>query len=173
MRLILPLGIIAFLILLCVFMTRLVYLPSEVGLLGAVKPNHVTLGETNVKQTRFEVYASYDYDCAVLGLALPTPNKETRYLPLYGSTYRGLPPLKADLYVSDNEDGLWIEVSWKGQPAQLLEYFPLDSDGSPELAPGDSFSSQPIPTSFSGYSNPSRPRDSDAINILSVRHDEE
>ena len=46
---------------------RLVVFPSNVGLLGVTDPNHVSLGKTSLSETTLEVYASYDYDCAVLG----------------------------------------------------------------------------------------------------------
>ena len=152
---------------------RLVVFPSNVGLLGVTDPNHVSLGKTSLSETTLKVYASYDYDCAVLGIAVLTPDAEPRYLPLYGSTYRGLPSLKADLYVSDNRDGLWVFVAWDGQPAGLLEYFPLNDDGSPRLAPRDSYFSEPIPSSFGSYSNPAREHDPNASIVLSVQHDGE
>ena len=153
--------------------SRFILFPSNVGLLGVIEPNHVVLGKTVLNKTTLEVYASYDYDCAVLGITVLTPDSEPRYLPLYGSTYRGLPPLKVDLHVSDDRDGLWVFVTWDGQPEELLEYFPLDNDGSPKLAPPDSSFSEPIPSSFGSYSNASRDRDPGSSIVLSVKHDGE
>ncbi len=152
---------------------RFILFPSNVGLLGVIDPNHVVLGTTSLNETTLEVYASYDYDCAVLGITVSTPNTEPRYLPLYGSTYRGLPPLKANLYVSDNRDGLWVFVAWDGRPEEQLEYFPLDNDGSPKLTPPDSYSSEPIPSSFGSYRSPLRDREPNSSIVLSVEHDGE
>jgi len=66
--------------------SRFILFPSNVGLLGVIEPNHVVLGKTVLNKTTLEVYASYDYDCAVLGITVLTPDSEPRYLPLYGST---------------------------------------------------------------------------------------
>ena len=73
----------------------------------------------------------------------------------------------------DDRDGLWVFVTWNGQPEELLEYFPLDNDGSPKLVPPDSSCSEPIPSSLGSYNNASRDRDPDSSIVLSVKHDGE
>ena len=53
--------------------SRFILFPSNVGLLGVIEPNHVVLGKIVLNKTTLEVYASYDYDCAVLGITVLTP----------------------------------------------------------------------------------------------------
>jgi len=147
--------------------------PPNVGLLGVANPNHIVLGATSVKQTNLEFYARYEYDIAVLGIAVHTTTGVPRYLPLYGSSYRGMPPIKIDAYLSKNHDGLWIEVLWAGRTAKPLAYFPLADDGTPQLAPQDTYHSPPIPPSIGSYDYPARDREPNATNVLSVQHNGE
>lgn len=83
------------------------------------------LGSVQVDQTPVTFLIAYSADAAILEMALPLGGAD-RYAPLFASTYRGIPAVGLDVYVSDAKDEIWVRSSWPD--AQVLAYHHLGSD---------------------------------------------
>lgn len=85
------------------------------------------LGSVQVDQTTVKILIAYSADAAILELALPGAAGET-YAPLFASTYRGIPSVNLDVYVSGAGDQIWVQSSWPDAP--VLAYHLLGSDSA-------------------------------------------
>ena len=96
-----------------------------------------TLKTMRIGEQFISLYVDYGTDSAVLGFSTPsdsvTPSDgadasnsaSVQYFPLYASTYRGLPPVVLDVFVSKAGDEMWIRSSWEGY--ETLAYYRLGS----------------------------------------------
>jgi hypothetical protein len=89
------------------------------------KPD-VVLGSIGVGDASLELYVDFDWDSAVLGFSLDDGSGARRYFPLYGSTYRGLPAVTIEVFVSPSQEEVWVRSSWPGY--EQLGYHRVGTD---------------------------------------------
>jgi hypothetical protein len=71
-------------------------------------------------------YVNFGVDSAVLGFSVERDSGHQRYFPMYGSTYRGLPSVTLDVFVSDTQEVMWVHSDWFGY--EILAYHRLGTD---------------------------------------------
>ena len=74
----------------------------------------IVLESVRVGEREVTFYVDFESDSAVLGFAVADDSGRRRFFPMYGSTYRGLPAVTLDVYVSVSQDELWVRSSWPG-----------------------------------------------------------
>ncbi len=98
--------------------------------LAAVMVNEgpdVMLDSLQAGAHRVQFYIDYpSWDSAVLGFFVKDQTGRPRYFPIYGSTYRGLPPVELEVFLSEAEEEMWVLSSWEGY--EVLAYHQLGSD---------------------------------------------
>ena len=120
----------------------------------------VTLKTLKIGEHSIDLYVDYGNDSAVLGFTtsndLATSDNAAdmddsaaaKYFPLYASTYRGLPPVVLEVFVSKKQDEMWIRSSWKGQ--ETLAYYRLGSSSATTLYGNVAAINTPTPAFLSG-----------------------
>ncbi len=81
------------------------------------------LGTLRVGERSVVFYIAYAPDAAVLGFAVEDKAGTKQYFPVYGSTYRGLPAGRFDVYLSQDETQMWLRSNWLGN--ETLAYHKL------------------------------------------------
>jgi len=81
------------------------------------------LGSVQVGAQTVEFYVDFGSDTAVLGFSVKDGTGRSRYCPFEGSSYRGLPPMTLDVFVSD-PDEMWVVESGAGL---ALAYYRIGS----------------------------------------------
>lgn len=82
------------------------------------------LGSVQVGQAAVTLLIAYSADAAILEMSLPQGGT-AKYVPLFASTYRGIPAVSLDVYVSAAKDQIWVQSSWPDAP--VLAYHHLGS----------------------------------------------
>ena len=59
-------------------------------------------------------------DSALLEFSVTDGGSPEKYVPMFGSTYRGIPAVDLDVLVSKSEEEVWIRSSWPG--SEVLAY---------------------------------------------------
>ena len=120
----------------------------------------VTLKTVKIGEHSIDLYVDYGDDSAVLGFTTSNDlvNSDnaagmedlaaTQYFPLYASTYRGLPPVVLDIFVSSKQDEMWIRSSWKGH--DTLAYHRLGSKNATTPYGNVAAINTPTPASLGG-----------------------
>lgn len=85
-----------------------------------------TLGSVQVGSHTVGFVIAYAGDAAILDLFVRDAHGLTRYAPLFASTYRGVPSVDLDIYVSASKEELWVRSSWSG--SEVLAYHRLGTD---------------------------------------------
>ena len=119
------------------------------------------------KELSFQI--NCNSDVAVLGFSINDSGK-LKHCPMYASTYRGLPPVELDVFVSLSKEELWVRSSWQGY--EYLAYYKsgngqcITSYGAIEL------SDVPIPNILSGSSVKMPSMDANkASKVLSIKYE--
>lgn len=86
----------------------------------------IVLGSVQVGSRLVRFYIDFGTDSAVLGFSVESPAGQQRYFPMYGSTYRGIPAVTLDVFVSDSREEMWVYSSWPGY--EILAYHVMDTD---------------------------------------------
>jgi hypothetical protein len=73
-----------------------------------------------------QFYIDFASDSAVLGFSVENDSGKQRYFPLYASTYRGLPTVRLDIFVSDSQEEMWVLSSWPGY--ETLAFYRIGTD---------------------------------------------
>ena len=132
-----------------------------------------TLKTVKIGEQSISLYVDYGTDSAVLGFSTPsdsvTPSDASReddsatvkYFPLYASTYRGLPAVVLDVFVSKAEDEMWIRSSWKGY--ETLAYYRLGSGSATTRYGNVAAINTPTPAVLSGSPVAFPKMDEDAV----------
>lgn len=89
------------------------------------KPD-VLLESVQIGTRSAQFYVDFDADSAVLGFSVENDSGQQRYFPMYGSTYRGLPSVTLDVFVSDSQEEMWVHSSWSGY--KILAYHRMGTD---------------------------------------------
>lgn len=80
-----------------------------------------TLASVHVGDHTVSVMIAYQVDSALVMAAVPGSDGNPRYIPLIGSTYRGVPSFQLDVLSPDANDEIWIRMS-KPQSEVLAHY---------------------------------------------------
>ena len=110
----------------------------------------VPIGSMQVGARSVQFYVHYGYDNAVLGFSVASQAGRPRYFPMYCSTYRGMPPVTLDVFLSDTQEEMWVLSSWSGY--ETLAYYRVGSDRCMTGYGENSYSDTPTPESIGGGS---------------------
>ena len=92
----------------------------------ANKKPDVVLESVEIGSRSVQFYIDFGADSAVLGFSVESSSGQQRYFPMYGSTYRGLPAVTLDVFVSDSKEEMWVHSSWSGY--EILAYHRMGTD---------------------------------------------
>jgi hypothetical protein len=108
----------------------------------------IVLGAVQVDDTSLGLLISYSDDAALLELAISAGDDPAKYVPLFASTYRGIPSVTLDVFVSKTKDAIWVTSSWPDSPVLVYHRLGTDTAITPfgEMAVLDS----PMPQVLSG-----------------------
>lgn len=95
-----------------------------------------------------EFYIAYDSDAAILGFSVSDETGAVRYFPIFASTYRGIPSVTLDVFVSKTEDEMWVRSSWAG--SEILAYHRVGADTAITQFGETAFFNEPMPERLSG-----------------------
>lgn len=70
-----------------------------------------TLGSVWVGDHKVSVVIAYQADSALLAAVVPGNDSNPRYIPLIGSTYRGVPSFRLDVLSPNSGNEMWIRMS--------------------------------------------------------------
>ena len=129
----------------------------------------VVLESTRIGTTPVDFYVDFGPDSAVLGFSIADATGRPRYFPMYGSTYRGLPPVTLEAFVSDTQQEMWVHSSWRGY--ELLAYHRLGTDRCATRYGEISSFAEPTPPLLGGTTTRLPPMDVDrASKVVTVRY---
>ncbi|MDG4551054.1 MAG: hypothetical protein P9F19_17135 [Candidatus Contendobacter sp.] len=86
----------------------------------------VLLESVRIGNRSVQFYIDLGVDSAVLGFSVENDAGQRRYFPLFGSTYRGIPSVALDVFVSNSQEEMWVLSSWPGY--EILAYHRMDTD---------------------------------------------
>jgi hypothetical protein len=89
------------------------------------KPD-VVLESVKIGTRSAQFYVDFGSDSAILGFSVENGSGQQQYFPIYGSTYRGLPSVMLDLFVSDSQEEMWVHSTWSGY--EILAYYRMGTD---------------------------------------------
>lgn len=84
------------------------------------------LGSVQVDAHAIKLLITYGGDAAVLAFSVTDGGGPEKYGPMFASTYRGMPSVSLDIFVSKAGDAVWIQSSWPG--SEVLAYHRLGSN---------------------------------------------
>ncbi len=85
----------------------------------------VSLGSVQIDDYAIGLLVAYAGDAAVLTASVTNGDAPAKFLPLFASTYRGMPAVTLDVLVSQSKDAIWVQSSWPG--SEVLAYYRLGS----------------------------------------------
>lgn len=80
-----------------------------------------TIGSVRIGNRTVSVMIAYQADSALLAAAVPGSDGTQRYIPLIGSTYRGVHSFRLDVLSPDSSDEMWIRMS--GTQSEVLAHY--------------------------------------------------
>jgi len=86
----------------------------------------VLLESVQIGKRFVQFYVDFTVDSAVLGFSVENGSGQQQYFPMYASTYRGLPSVTLNIFVSDSQEEMWVHSSWAGY--EILAYHRMDTD---------------------------------------------
>lgn len=86
------------------------------------------LGSVRIDSTSVKLLIAYQLDAAILELSVPGEGGAERFIPLFASTYRGVPSLDIHIFASEDGDELWAQAAWPD--TEILAYHRLGSDSA-------------------------------------------
>jgi len=84
------------------------------------------LGSVQVGDASVKLLIAYSGDSALLEFSVAKDAGRERYVPMFGSTYRGIPEVTLKVIVSKSGDQLWVQSSWPDNA--VLAYYRLGAD---------------------------------------------
>lgn len=84
------------------------------------------LGSVQVDDLPVKLLIAYSGDSALLVFSVAMGGGPERYVPMFGSTYRGIPAVTLNVIVSKSRDQLWIQSSWPD--SAILAHYRLGAD---------------------------------------------
>lgn len=89
-------------------------------------PDFVPLDSMKAGKYTVQFYISYGPDEGELGFAVKGETGSARYFPMSASTHRGVDPVTLDVFLSDDEQEMWVLSSWPGD--EKLAYYRVGDD---------------------------------------------
>lgn len=108
----------------------------------------MVLGQVRMGNETTEFYIAYAYDVGILGFSVLQATGSDHYFPMYGSTYRGIPDVVLDVFVSKAGDQMWVRSSWP--TAEVLAYRRKGADTAVTQFGNVTFLKEPLPQELSG-----------------------
>jgi hypothetical protein len=99
---------------------------STRGIDTASEKPDVILDSVQIATYSLQFYVDFGADTAVLGFSVENESDRPQYFPMYASTYRGLPAVTLDVFVSDSQEEMWVHSSWSGY--EILAYHRIGTD---------------------------------------------
>lgn len=99
---------------------------GQPGPAQTVAGNEVTeqvLGSVQVGENVVKLFIAYSGDAAVLDFSVTDGRRPEMFVPMFATTYRGMPPVVLDVYASRANDEIWVQSSWPG--SEVLAYHRL------------------------------------------------
>src|SRR3954447_272636 len=93
---------------------------------AAGKKPDVVLESIRIGSRSMQFYIDFGTDSAILGFSVESSSGQQCYFPMYGSTYRGIPAVTLDVFVSDSQEEMWVHSSWLGY--ETLAYYSIGAD---------------------------------------------
>jgi hypothetical protein len=84
------------------------------------------LGSVQIDDLSVKFLIAYGSDSALLEFSVARGGGRERYVPMFGSTYRGIPEISLKVVVSKSKDQLWVQSSWPD--SDILAYYRLGAD---------------------------------------------
>jgi hypothetical protein len=84
------------------------------------------LGSVQVDDVSVKFLIAYSGDSALLAFSVTKSGGRERYVPMFGSTYRGIPKVTLIVIVSKSKDQMWVQSSWPDN--EILAYYGLGAD---------------------------------------------
>jgi hypothetical protein len=122
----------------------MVSVPAKGQSLTADDGDLVAVGTVQVGAQEVGLLVSYADDAALLVLEV----EEAGYIPLFASTYQGVPAVKIDILAAKAGDAIWVQSNWPGN--EMLAQYRF---GDPTAVTGFgtmALLSSPLPQSLSG-----------------------
>jgi len=116
-------------------------IPILYQFVAPINEEYVILDTVQVDKRPIQFYINYSYDAAILGFSVKDQTGRRRYFPMYGSTYRGMPSVRLDVFLSDTQKEMWVISSWEGY--EKLGYYHVGDEVN------DGFFDTPTPKGFS------------------------
>ncbi len=111
------------------------------------KPS-ILLESVRIGNRSVQFYIDFGVDSAVLGFSVENDAGRRRYFPMFGSTYRGIPSVALDVFVSSSQDEMWVLSSWPGY--EVLAYHRTGTDRCVTRYGEIGSVDKPTPASFGG-----------------------
>jgi len=126
-----------------------------------------SLGAVQIGDHDVGLLIAYSDDAAILSLKVA----DGKYVPLFASTYRGVPSVDLDIFASKSMDEIWVYASWPGEKVLAYHRFgtqsAITSFGKLDLL------DTPFPMTLSGGPVPYPELDADTtIRMASFYHHE-
>ena len=132
----------------------------------------VVLGSVQIGKHAIQFYIAYGEDSAILGFSVSNGSEQERYFPIYASTYRGIPSVVLDVFVSKSQEEMWVRSSWSGN--EILAYHRVGADVSITQYGEVTFLDKPMPEFLSGGGVPFPELIIESVSKkASFKHDEE
>jgi hypothetical protein len=126
------------------------------------------LGSVQVDDASIRFLIAYSRDSALLAFSVAKSGGRERYVPLFGSTYRGVPKVTLNAIVSKSKDQLWIQSSWPDN--EILAYYRLGGDTATTPFGTMSLLDTPFPEFLSGGPVGFPPFDPGGVQTLASFH---
>lgn len=123
----------------------------------------VTLGSVRVGDHTVSLMIAYQADSALLVAAVPGSDGNPRYIPLIGSTYRGVHSFRLDVLSPDPSDDIWIRMS--GPRSEVLAYYHFGAETALTQFGRVKLLETPFPEHLSGGPVPFPKEDPDASQL--------
>ncbi len=134
---------------------------------GSREPD-VTLDLVQISNGAVQFYLAFGADSAVLGFWAMNDSGDRRYFPMYGSSYRGIPPVTLEVFVSDTEEEMWVHSSWSGY--EELAYHRIGTDRLTTVYGEMSSFEEPLPESLVGRTRAFPTMDTQNVSKVATLH---
>jgi hypothetical protein len=126
------------------------------------------LGSVQIDGTSIKFLIAYGGDSAILEFSVAGSGGRERYVPLFGSTDRGVSAVTLNAVVSKSNDQLWVQSSWPGN--EILAYYRLGADTATTPWGPMGLLDTPFPKHLSGGPVPFPPFDPGGVRSLATFH---
>jgi hypothetical protein len=106
------------------------------------------LGSAQIDDVSVNLLIAYSGDSALLEFSVAKSGGRARYVPMFGSTYRGIPAVTLKVIVSKLKDQMWVQSSWPD--SAVLAYYRLGADTATTPFGTMSLLDTPFPKVLSG-----------------------